>query len=148
MLLNILTKEVFEWNPPFKYYTENVNNYFFNWGRGYSMRCGNSEKVRWINNPERIAYDLDLGSNSKEEVRITFSENELFEQYADKFGIYYGMYCLTESNWINLKTIIAKNCIDIGFDEVISRRESARVNSNTEGDSGENIYDYLSRCLN
>ena len=148
LLLNIPTREVFEWKPPFKYYTENVNNYFFNWGRGYSMRYGNSEKIRWINSPERIAYDLDLGNNSKEEVRITFSENELFEQYADKFGIYYGMYCLIESNWINLKTIIEKNCSDVGFDEVISKRESARVNSNTEGDSGGNIYDYLSRCLN
>ena len=141
VLLDTRNGAVKEWIPPFPVYTEHINRYYYNGGRGVSLRSRFSNGTRWVNAPERLAYDLDVVNNRATPVVTEFSEKDIYEQYAKGFEVdQNGTYFLHESGWNPLKNIITQSIVGDGFYPDMAQKTASRLSVDTMGMVGESVF--------
>lgn len=146
--LNPLNSLVKEWKPPFPLYTERINKYYYNWGRGYSVRGRKEGEIRWVNLPERVMYNLDLKNNKANPIKAEFDEKEIYEQYATGFKKSEStMYCLFETGWNTLKSIISDHLAGEGYNSSDARKVIRIINAECEGRCGSEIYNHMKALI-
>ena len=142
--LDISNRSVAEWAPPFKVYTENISQYFYNWGRGYFSRSWVSDEVRWVSAPERVAYNLNMEKDEIVTVKAVFSEKDIYQQYGSGFKATENrLYCLWETWWNPLYNYLSGKVIGDSYDGNISDRVSKNLNAGLDGCCGKHIYEKL-----
>ena len=130
-----------EWMPPFTVYEDSVNPYYFNWGRGYTFRSLDGKGVRWLNSPERKAYDIDLGQEKATPVVSELDRGDIFRLYAKGFETdQNGIYTLKESPWNSLLSITRNHIAGEEYDSKAAEKAVRVICAEISGNSGEKIY--------
>ena len=94
--------------------------------------------------PERKLYDINIDSKEYKEVEIEFDYNDLKEHEPGFMEESEWMqYCLNENAFNSLKDLLDDNITGNRFDRERQIRAFSKVNANTEGTCGRNIYDFV-----
>lgn len=141
------TGETVEWEPPMGFANRGKNGYFWTGSAGgfviTTEQLGKADCRFWYA-PERKLYDINVLSGEYREVKIEFDYDDLLEHEP---GFYeeseWLQYCLKENAFNSLKDLLDDKITGNPFDRERQLRNFARVNANTEGTCGQNVYSYV-----
>lgn len=147
LTLDTKTGKTKEWELPMGFVNRGKNGYFrtgsvggfvINWERGGKPDC------RFWYAPERKLYDINVFTKEYKEVEIDFDYDDLLEHEP---GFYeeseWLQYCLKENALNSLKDLLDDKITGNPFDRERQLRDYAKVNANTEGTCGQNVYMYV-----
>ena len=140
-----------EWVPPITFTNRGKNCYFIADGMGgFAITIpqrGKADCRIWYA-PERRFYDINIETKEYKEVEITFDYEELRE-HASGFaeGSEWMQYCLNESAFHSLKDLLDDNITGEAFDRERQIKAFSRVNVNTDGTCGINVYNFTREKL-
>lgn len=147
--LDMETGETKEWKPPMGSANRGKNGYFRTGGVGVFVITWERLKKRepdcrfWYA-PERKLYDINVFTGAYREVEIEFDYDDLLEHEP---GFYeeseWLQYCLKENALNSLKDLLDDKITGNLFDRERQLRDFARVNADTEGTCGQNVYLYV-----
>lgn len=145
--LDVETGKTQEWKLPFGSANRGKNGYFRTGGMGGFVltmeRLGKPDCKFWYA-PERKLYDFNAFTKEYKEVEIEFDYNDLL---AHEPGFYedseWLQYCLNENAFNSLKNLLDDKITGNPFDRERQLRAYARVNANTEGTCGQNVYTFV-----
>jgi len=136
-----------EWKPPLEFRNRGKNGYFVAGGMGgfaitYPQR-GKADCRVWYA-PERKLYDINIDTKKYREVEIDFDYDELIEHEPGFMEESEWMqYCLNENAFNSLKDLLDGNITGKQFDRERQIRAFSKVNANSDGTCGRNIYDFV-----
>ncbi|MDE6568246.1 MAG: hypothetical protein K2K70_11015 [Lachnospiraceae bacterium] len=140
-----------EWVPPITFTNRGKNCYFVADGMGGFVvtipQRGKSDCRIWYA-PERRLYDINIKTKECKEVEIAFDYEELRE-HASGFAeeSEWMQYCLNESAFHSLKDLLNDNITGETFDRERQINAFSRVNVNTNGTCGINVYNFIGKKL-
>lgn len=145
--LDIETGETEEWKLPMGTASRGKNGYFPTGGMGGIIitweMLGKPDCKIWYA-PERKLYDINLITKVYKEVEIEFDYDDLLEHepgfMAESEGL---QYCLCENAFNSLEDFLNNHITGNQFDKEKQLQSYSRINANTDGTCGENIYDFL-----
>ena len=142
------TGEMKEWKPPIDFKSRGKNGYFLASGMGgFAITIpqrGKADCRIWYV-PERKLYDINLDTKEYKEVEIEFDYSDLKEHEPGFMEESEWMqYCLMENAFNSLKDLLDDNITGNQFDKERQLRAFAKINANTDGTCGKNIYRKLS----
>ena len=145
--LDIETGETEEWKPPMGTKTRGKNEYFPTGGMGGFIftweHLGKTDCRIWYA-PERKLYDINLITKEYKEVEIEFDYDDLLEHEPGFMAESEGMqYCLWENAFNSLKDFLDGHITGNQFDKEKQLQSFARINANTDGTCGKNVYEFL-----
>lgn len=136
-----------EWIPPLQFQNRGRNGYYAAGGMGgfvitYPQR-GKADCRIWYT-PERKLYDINIDTKECKEVEIEFDYDELKEHEPGFMEESEWMqYCLNENAFNSLKDLLDGNITGNRFDRERQLRAFSKVNANTDGTCGRNIYSFV-----
>lgn len=141
------TGETKEWELPMGFANRGKNGYFrtgsaggfvINWEQRSKPDC------RFWYAPERKLYDINVFTGAYREVEVEFDYEDLLEHEP---GFYeeseWLQYCLKENAFNSLKDLLDDKITGNLFDRERQLRNFARINANTEGTCGQNVYAFV-----
>lgn len=136
-----------KWNPPLPFKNRGKNGYFTAGGMGgfvitYPQR-GKADCRIWYT-PERKLYDINIETKAYKEVEIAFDYDELREHepgYMEESE--WLQYCLGENAFNSLKDLLDDNITGNPFDRERQLNAFSKINANTEGTCGRNVYHFV-----
>lgn len=144
LLLDTRTGQTEEWKLPIGSANRGKNGYFRTGSIGcFVINTEHQDKpdCRFWYAPERKLYDINVFTREYKEVEIEFDYDDLLEQEP---GFYeeseWMQYCLNENAFNSLKNLLDDEITGNPFDRERQLRAFARVNANTEGTCGQNVY--------
>ncbi len=140
-----------EWVPPLNFINHGRNGYFMAGEIGgfvitYPQR-GKADCRLW-HAPERKLYDINMDTKKYKEVKIEFDYEELAEHepgYMEESE--WMQYCLNENAFNSLKDLLDDNITGNQFNRDRQLRSFSKVNANTNGVCGENVYRFVREKL-
>ena len=135
------------WEPPILFTSCGKNGYFPAGGMGGFVitipQRGKADCRIWYA-PERRLYDINIETKEYKEAEITFDYEELRE-HASGFAeeSEWMQYCLNESAFHSLKDLLDDNITGEAFDRERQIKAFSRVNVNTDGTCGRNVYNFV-----
>lgn len=113
-------------------------------GFAVTMQQRGEPDCRFWYPPERKLYDFNVFTKEYREVEIEFDYNDLL---AHEPGFYedseWLQYCLNENAFNSLKNLLDDKITGNPFDKERQLRDYTKVNANTEGTCGQNVYTYV-----
>lgn len=145
--LDIESGEMEEWKPPVGTENRGKNGYFQSSGMGGFIitkeQVGKPDCRIWYA-PERKLYDINLITKEYKEVEIEFDYNDLLEHEPGFMPESEGMqYCLWENAFNSLENLLDGQITGNQFDKEKQLESFSRVNANTDGTCGKNVYEFL-----
>lgn len=136
-----------KWNPPLPFKNRGKNGYFTAGGMGgfvitYPQR-GKADCRIWYA-PERKLYDINIDTKAYKEVEIEFDCQELREHepgFMEESE--WLQYCLGENAFNSLKDLLDDNITGNSFDRERQLKAFSKINANTEGTCGRNVYNFV-----
>lgn len=145
--LDIETGVTEEWKPPMGTDNRGKNGYFLAGGMGgiiYTWEQLGKPDCRIWYAPERKLYDINLITKEYKEVEIEFDYNDLLEHEPGFMPESEGMqYCLWENAFNSLENLLDGQITGNQFDKEKQLESFSRVNANTDGTCGKNVYEFL-----
>ncbi len=141
------TGKMEEWTLPIKFENRGKNGYFLSGGMGGFIitipQYGKSDCRIWYT-PERRLYNININTKEYEEVEIEFDYAEL-EKYEPGFmeESEWMQYCLLESAFNSLKDFIDNDITGNQFDKKRQLQAFSKINANTDGTCGTNVYQFV-----
>lgn len=136
-----------EWMPPLQFQNRGRNGYFAAGGIGGFIitypQYGKADCRVWYA-PERKLYDINIDTKEYKEIEIEFDYDELkahepgFMEESE-----WMQYCLNENAFNSLKDLLDGSITGNQFDRERQIRAFSKVNANTDGTCGRNIYDFV-----
>ena len=146
MELDTQTLTAKEWIPSFPYTTNDINDYWKNWGIGSFVVDVYDWRNQYYYAPEHILYDLDLENHTAIPVKKTFDKNEICSLAAGfHMESQWMPYCCYEDAFNSLEDIASGNIHGPSFEKSKQIEAYHSVNSSPGGDCGEKVYRYLSK---
>lgn len=136
-----------KWNPPLPFKNRGKNGYFIAGGMGSFLithpQQGKADCRIWYA-PERKLYDINIETKAYKEVEIEFDYEELREHEPGFMEESEWMqYCLGENAFNSLKDLLDDNITGTPFDRERQLRAFSKINANTEGTCGRNVYNFV-----
>jgi len=136
-----------EWKPPLEFRNRGKNGYFVAGGMGgFAItypQMGKADCRVWYA-PERKLYDININTKEYREVEIDFDYDELIEHEPGFMEESEWMqYCLNENAFNSLKNLLDGNITGNSFDRDRQLRAFSKVNANTDGTCGRNVYGFV-----
>lgn len=127
------------------------NGYFSSWGKGgfpvTYLPQGAAVQRMWYM-PERRLYEIDLCTKAWREIEIVMDKDELMAHEAGFARQSEQMqYGLRESAFNSLKDLLKDRITGERFDRSKQIEAFSRVNANTDGTCGRNVYDLVKERL-
>lgn len=145
--LDIESGKMEEWKPPMGTENRGKNGYFLTGGMGgFTItweQIGKPDCRIWYA-PERRLYDINLITKEYKEVEIEFDYNDLLEHepgFSEESE--WMQYCLMENAFNSLKDLLDNHITGNQFDKERQLRAFSKVNANTDGTCGKNVYEFL-----
>ena len=140
-----------EWKPPIPLTNRGRNGYFLAGGIGGFVitlpQRGKADCRIW-HAPERRLYDINIDTKEYKEVEIAFDYEEMKEHLPGFMEESESMqYCLNESAFNSLKDLLDGNITGNPFDRERQIKAFSKVNANTDGTCGEEIYRFAKERL-
>ncbi len=142
--LDTETGKMVEWELPMGFANRGKNGYFRTGTVGgfvVTMEQFGKPACRFWYMPERKLYEINVFTKEYKEVEIAFDYNDLLEHEP---GFYeeseWLQYCLKENALNSLKDLLDDRITGNPFDRERQLRDYAKVNANTEGTCGQNVY--------
>lgn len=142
------TGEMKEWKPPIEFASRGKSGYFLASSMGGFVitipQRGKADCRIWYT-PERKLYDINIDTKECREVEITFDYGELKEHepgFSEESE--WMQYCLNENAFNSLKDLLDEDITGKQFDKERQLKAFSRINANTDGTCGENVYRKLS----
>ena len=134
-----------EWNPPFPFETEKIDEWHEGGSVGSFIRGMDGRTVGFFNSMERTRYDVDFENNVSAKVAVHFEKDELRTQYGVGFTDEYEdvPYCLRESAWISLDDIARKAQAAWGFSQEEHIRAFDHILTTHNGECGNKIWSIM-----
>ena len=132
-----------EWKPPVSLANCGNNGYFSAIVAGGFVGFASGEKSRLWCEPARKLYEVNIDTGEYKEIRIVFDCVELREHilgFAEESE--WMQYCLCESAFNSLKDFLDDNITGSRFDIERQVRAYEKVNANSDGTCGKNVYDF------
>lgn len=141
------TGKMEEWKLPVGNAMRGKNGYFITSGMGSFVitypQVGRADIRLWYS-PERKLFDLNLDTKEYKEVEIDFDYEDLLQHEPGFMEESEWMqYCLTENAFHSLKDLLDNNIIGSSFDKERQLQAFAKINANTNGTCGKNIYKFV-----
>lgn len=141
------TGKMEEWKPPFSFERQGRNGYYAAGGIGGFMiplpQRGKAECLTW-HAPERKVYRLNIVTKECEEIKIEFDYEELRKQEPGFMEESEWMqYCLKESAFNSLENLLDGDITGNLFDRERQRKAFAKINADTDGTCGKNVYYFV-----
>lgn len=140
-----------EWKPPAGSEMCGKNGYYLTSGMGGFVitqpQIGKPDCRIWYA-PERKLYDININTKAYQEVEIDFDYDDLIMHepgFMEESEVM--QYCLIENAFNSLKDLLDDNITGNKFDKERQIRAFSKVNANTEGTCGRNVYDFLKKTL-
>ena len=94
--------------------------------------------------PERKLYDINIDTKEYKEVKITFDCDEL-KRHEPGFmeESEWLQYCLGENAFNSLKDLLDDNITGKPFDRERQLKAFSKINADTEGTCGRNVYNFV-----
>lgn len=143
--INAETGEMKRWEPPMSVSNADKNEYFMSWNMGGFVlplsRRGRAECRIW-NDPERRLFDVNIDTGEYLEVPIEYDYDDLIEHEPGFMEESEWMqYCLKESAFNSLRGLLDNNITGNQFDKERQLKAFAKINANTDGTCGRNVYE-------
>jgi len=136
-----------EWRPPVPFKSRGKNGYFATGGMGSFLitipQQGKADCRIWYA-PERKLYDVNIDTKECREVEIEFDLEELKAHepgYMEESE--WMQYCLSEGALNSLKDLLDDNITGKKFDRERQIRAFSKVNANSDGTCGKELYRFL-----
>lgn len=146
-ILDPVTGKMENWEVPVGSELRGKNGYYRTAGMGgfvlnYAL-LGSKHRHIWYA-PERKLYDINIETKECKEIPITFDYAQL-EQNATGFAEQseWIQYCCREDSFNSLKDLLDDTITGERFDKKRQLAAFARINAGTEGNCGQQVYDYL-----
>ncbi len=141
------TGEMAEWELPEGMKTTEKSEYFRTGSMGGFVitwqQLGGPECRIWYA-PERKLYDINVFTKEYKEVEIEFDYDDLLEHEPGFMEESEWMqYCLMENAFNSLKDLLDDRITGNQFDRERQLRAFSKVNVNTDGTCGKNIYEFV-----
>lgn len=140
-----------EWKSPVGTETRGKNGYYWTDRMGGFVvtqpQLGKADCRIWYA-PERKLYDININTKEYQEVEIEFDYDDLvahepgFMEASDVM-----QYCLNENAFNSLKDLLDDNITGQTFDKERQIRAFSKVNADTEGTCGRNVYRFVKKKL-
>ncbi len=136
-----------KWNPPLAFRNRGRNGYFTAGGMGGFVitypQQGKADCRIWYT-PERKLYDINIDTKEYKEVKITFDCDEL-KRHEPGFmeESEWLQYCLGENAFNSLKDLLDDNITGKPFDRERQLKAFSKINADTEGTCGRNVYNFV-----
>ena len=145
--LNRETGEMAEWVPPLLFKDRIRDGYFKIGGMGgfvitYAQR-GKADCRMWYG-PERKLYSINIDTKEYEEIKIEFDYEESKEHepgFMEESE--WLQYCLKENAFNSLKDLLDDNIAGKQFDRERQLTAFSKVNADTDGTCGVNVYNFM-----
>ena len=140
------TGKMEEWKLPMGNAMRGKNGYFItsNMGGFIVSYPQKKAKIRLWYVPERKLFDLNLDTKEYKEVEIDFDYEDLLQHEPGFMEESEWMqYCLNENAFHSLKDLLDNNIIGSSFDKERQLQAFAKINANTDGTCGKNIYKFV-----
>lgn len=141
------TGEMKKWEPPMPLEYAGRNGYFLSWGQSGFMiplsQRGSAECMIW-ETPGRKLFDVNIDTKEYQEVPITYDYDDVIKQepgFAEESE--WMQYCLKESAFNSLKDLLDDSITGNLFDKERQLKAFAKINANTNGTCGRNVYEFV-----
>ncbi len=141
------TGKMEKWEPPILFKSRGKNGYYATGYMGGLIitvpQLGKADCRIWYE-PERKLYDINIDTKEYREVEIEFDYDELTEHEPGFMEESEWMqYCLNENAFNSLKDVLDNNITGNQFDKERQIEAFSKVNADTEGTCGENVYRFV-----
>ncbi len=140
-----------EWKPGVGYRNRGKNGYFISSGMGgFRDGVGQRGKAnhRLWEASERRLYEINIETKEYKEIEITFDMDDLYKHEPGFMEESEWMqYCLSENAFNSLKDLLDDCITGQPFDRERQLRAFEKINANTEGTCGQNIYWFVREKL-
>lgn len=138
------TGKMEEWKLPMGNAMRGKNGYFIASGMGdfiVTYPYGKTDIRLWYS-PERKLFNINLETKEYKEVKIDFDYEDLLQHEPGFMEESEWMqYCLNENAFHSLKDLLDNKIIGDPFDKKRQLQAFAKINANTDGTCGRNIYE-------
>ncbi len=141
------TGEMTEWKTPIAFTNRGKNGYFLADGMGgflVTLLPQGDAVHRLYYAPERRLFDVNIDTKAFQEIEISLDYEDLvnhesgFSEESEWL-----QYALNESALNSLKDVLDDKITGNQFDEERQRKAFEKINANTDGTCGKNIYDFM-----
>lgn len=141
------TGKMEKWELPITFSDSVRTRYFTAWSKGgfvipLSQR-GKSDCRIWCE-PEKKLFDINIDSKEYKEVPIEYDYDDLMKHepgYMEESE--WMQYCLNENAFNSLKDLLDGDIIGNQFDKARQLKAFAKINANTDGTCGRNVYEFV-----
>lgn len=145
--LDRATGKMEKWELPITFSDSVRNGYFTAWSKGgfvipLSQR-GKSDCRIWCE-PEKKLFDINIDSKEYKEVSIEYDYDDLMKHepgYMEESE--WMQYCLNENAFNSLKDLLDGDITGNQFDKARQLKAFAKINANTDGTCGRNVYEFM-----
>lgn len=145
--LDRTTGKMEEWKIPIACAKRGRNGYFVSTYMGcfadtFALQ-GKAHHMMWVD-PERKLYDVNIDTKEYQEIHIEMDYEELAGHeagFAEESE--WVQYCLNESAFNSLKDLIDNKITGSRFDKERQIRAFSKINANTDGTCGRNVYNFV-----
>ena len=145
--LDRATGKMEKWELPITFSDSVRNGYFTAWSKGgfvipLSQR-GKSDCRIWCE-PEKKLFDINIDSKEYKEVSIEYDYDDLMKHepgYMEESE--WMQYCLNENAFNSLKDLLDGDITGNQFDKARQLKAFAKINANTDGTCGRNVYEFV-----
>jgi len=136
-----------EWKPPITFEMRGRNGYFATGSMGNFIitypQMGKADCRIWYV-PERKLYDINIETKAYKEVEIEFDYDDLQEHEPGFMEESEWMqYCLNENAFNSLKDFLDDKITGNPFDRERQIRAFEKINADTNGTCGKNVYSFV-----
>lgn len=147
LLLDKETGEMKKWESPIPDAGAVQNGYLMSWSMGgfvipLSQR-GKADCRLWIDS-ERKFYDINIDTKEYKEIPIEYDYDDLRKHepgYMEESE--WMQYCLKENAFNSLEDLLDGNITGNPFDKERQLKAFAKINANTDGTCGRNVYEFV-----
>lgn len=144
--LNRITGEAIEWKPPFETLENIKNGYYSSWCKAWFLNPTgeDSKHYKLFSLFDRRLYDVDLESDTYEEINIEFDIDELkakepgFERNSEWL-----QYCCEENAFNSLADFLDGKITGKAFDREKQINCFAEIAANNDGTCGEKLHEFI-----
>lgn len=145
--LNKETGEMKKWEAPIPDAVTLHNGYFMSWSKGgfvipLSQR-GRADCQLWIDS-DRKFYDINIDTKEYKVIPVEYDYDDLRKHEPGFMEESEWMqYCLKENAFNSLKDLLDDNITGNQYDKVRQLKAFAKINANTDGTCGRNVYEFV-----
>ncbi len=145
------TGKIEKWKPSFQMRREKKNSYYVSWEKGCFIHTSESfggKGALFFSNLDRKLYDINLETGDSQEIEIKFSLEELKQHEPGFCEISDWLSYACEENAFNtLSDFLDGSITGSAFDKERQQRAYEKTAANSDGTSGEKIYQFVREKL-